>query len=101
MALVVTNRQDAHSILENSIADGIRKAPQVSFTTTKRGQRESLGIQRDQTQCPLNFLEELISQPVFAFIIPLAGCIDFPLHGFVIGEFHAERRAAKWARKSW
>jgi hypothetical protein len=68
---------------------------------TKRSQRESLGIQRDQSQRPLNLLEELISPPVFAFIVPLAGCIDFPLHGFVIGEFHAERRAAKLARKSW
>ncbi len=101
MALVVKNRQDAHSIREDSIANGIRKALQVSLSTTKRSQRKSLGIQRDQTQHPLNLLEELISQPVFAFIIPLAGCIDFPLHGFVVGEFHAKRRAAKWAKKSW
>lgn len=95
MPLVVTNRQDAHSIREDSIANGIRETPQVSLATTKRSQRKSLGIQRDQSQCPLNFLEELVSQPVFAFIVPLAGGIDFTLHGLVISEFHASRRAAK------
>jgi len=95
MPLVVTNRQDAHSIREDSIANGIRKALQVGLATTKRSQREGLGIQRDQSQRPLNLLEELISQSVFAFIIPVAGGIDFPLYGFVIGEFHDKRRAAK------
>ena len=95
MALVVTNRQDAHSIREDSIANGIRKTLQVSLPTTKRSQWKSLGIQRDQTQCSLNFLEELISQSVFPFVIPVAYGIDFSLHGFVIGKFHAKRRAAK------
>lgn len=97
VAFVVTNGEDAHSICEDAVADGIREAFQVCFPTTQGSQGECLWIRRDQSQDSFDFLEELIAQPIFALIIPLASLLDLLLDGLVIGEIHALRLAAKWA----
>lgn len=86
---VVSNRQNANAIFEDSIADGIWEALQMCFPTSKWSQGKRLRIRRDQHQSPLNFLEKLIAQPVFAIVIPGTSGIDLPLHGFVIRKLHA------------
>jgi hypothetical protein len=72
----------------------------VGFPTAKRSERECLWIRSDQSQGSFDFLEELIAQPVFALIIPLARLIDLLLNGLVIREIHALRLAEKWAMNS-
>lgn len=77
----MSNRQNANAIFEDSIADGIWEALQMCFPTSNRGQGKRLGIRREQHQSPLNFLEKLIAQPVFALVIPGTSGVNFPLHG--------------------
>ncbi len=100
MAFVVTNGENAHSICEDSVADGIREALQMCFPAAKRSERECLRICGYQTQSSLDFLEELISQSIFTLIVPLARLIDLLLNGLVIREIHALRLAEKWAMNS-
>ena len=97
----MADRQDTNPILQDSIADGIRKALQVGLATAKGGRREGLWIHLDQSHHSFQLLEELISQACFALIIPAASLIDLPLNGSVVGELHARRRDAKRAMKSW
>ncbi len=66
------------------------------LASSERGEWKCLWIHGDGLQQATSLGEELITQMLFAAIIPFTGLIDLGLNGLVVGQLHLRLLEAKW-----